>query len=180
MTIFETERMIIKTNLIISNDALIFPIENSDEIDISNLRAHVAENGGFGCYDKKDQTIKICHIGLEPKTYPLELSYGIEKDVKETYEGKKYMQEALRACLAWLFTSANVDQLYACLCPKPRTKDLHCNGFKSKNEASEHILRKFNFKFLMIVETKSEVWYTLTKRDYLELTAESDRIISYL
>lgn len=180
MTIVESERMIIKTNINISNGTLVSPSESRGEIDIFKLTEHLCEDGGFGCYDKTDQSVKICHIGLESKTFPLELSYGIEKEAKETYEGKKYMQEALRACIAWLFTNANVDQLFACLSKKSPAKDLECDGLRSNNKKSEHILQKLKFKFLKAEETKSEVWYKLTKKDYLESTEEINMMISIL
>lgn len=144
MASFETERLIMKTNLTTSNGTLLFPNESSDEIDVFNLKERSIEDGGFACYDKNNEDVLICCIGFQPKTEPIELSYRIEKT--ENYK-KGYMREAIFACIKWLFSNTNITHVFARPNGSPSRKVLEYAGFERNDNSSQpwYILTRCKF-----------------------------------
>jgi RimJ/RimL family protein N-acetyltransferase len=124
---FETTRLIIKTEIKIANSKPMLNDEsNNQEVDIFNLTEHKIEENGFVCYSR-DNSQKVCHIGLSEYQNKIEISYGTE----DAFRGKGYMSEALPAVISWLFTHTVITKIYA------RIGD---------NPISEHILIKNHFK----------------------------------
>jgi len=106
MICFQTERLIAKTGMIVVDGRLVE--KESGIIDICNLKVITGLDSGFIFYDKVDENIKICHIGITWKRGRFEVSYGTEK----AFEGRGFMKEALSHLVDWIFANTKEPEIW--------------------------------------------------------------------
>jgi RimJ/RimL family protein N-acetyltransferase len=92
-----------KTNLEVMDGKLTYPTKEGCPIDgglfsLLNLKANVAENGGFIFYDREKTDNLVCKIAYVEKRGKTELCYETELP----YQSKGYMTEAMEYTLRWL------------------------------------------------------------------------------
>lgn len=122
---FFTERLRIKTEIVIKDKSIDFDYYKPSGVDVINMKACTGLEYGFKCYSKL-LNAEICHIGFDNVDGKTEISFGTEKQ----FRNQKYMSEALPAVIEWIFSNTCINDLYARI---------------GKNDISEHILQKIGF-----------------------------------
>ena len=121
-----TKRLIGFSDLVIDNGRLLSkPINES--ISILQLKPKTGKESGFCFYDKNNQDVLICHVGITNQRAKFEVSYGTQDE----FRNKGYMSEALDGFVSFVFTKTN--ELIIWALP---------NG-----DISQHILEKCKFKY---------------------------------
>ena len=142
MICFQTERLIAKSEMIVADERLVEKEAEPTVIDIFNLRKRTGLESGFKFYDKADETVEICHIGIIWQRNRFEVSYGTEK----TFEGQGFMKEALSHLVNWIFVNKKEPEIWGLP-----------NGI-----VSEHILSSNGFTYYGALENNSSMkWYRI-------------------
>ena len=137
---FQTERLIAKSEMIVADDRLVEKEAEPTVIDIFNLRKRTGLESGFKFYDKADETVEVCHIGITWQRNRFEVSYGTEK----AFEGQGFMKEALSHLVGWIFSNTKEPEIWGLP-----------NGI-----VSEHILSSNGFTYYGALENNSSMkWY---------------------
>lgn len=140
MTELYTERLIIRTNCYVVKGDFTFPDSPTrGRINLLEITETKAEDVGFAIYLKTEEYIG--HIGITMKRERFELTIGIDDD---KYKGNRYMTEALKPTIEWIFKNSNVDRIWG------------LNG-----KISPEIVRKLltNLGFTEAPEGKEDWWY---------------------
>ena len=147
MISFETERLIAKSEMIIVDGMLIEEETEPVIIYILNLKKRTGLESGFKFFDKADETVEICHIGITWQRNRFEVSYGTEK----TFEGQGFMKEALSHLVNWIFINTKEPEIWGLP-----------NGI-----ISEHILSSNGFTYYGALENNSSMkWYRILNPNY--------------
>lgn len=142
MLCFKTERLIAKSEMIVADDRLVEKEAEPAIIDILNLKKRTGLESGFKFYDKADETVEICHIGIIWTRNRFEVSYGTE----EAFRGKGYMKEALAYLVDWIFANTKEPEIWGLP-----------NGI-----VSEHILSSNGFTYYGPLENNPSMkWYRI-------------------
>lgn len=146
MICFQTERLIAKSEMRIVEGRLLKKESEPVTIDIFNLKKTTGLESGFKFYDKEDENVEICHIGITWQRERFEVSYGTEPQ----FEGRGFMKEALSYLVSWIF--ANTEEPVIWGLP---------NG-----TVSEHILSINGFTYYGPLESNPSMkWYRLLNVD---------------
>lgn len=139
---FQTERLIAKSEMIVADGRLVEKETEPAVIDIFNLKKRTGLESGFKFYDKADETVEICHIGIIWQRNRFEVSYGTEK----TFEGQGFMKEALSHLVNWIFANTKEPEIWGLP-----------NGI-----VSEHILSSNGFTYYGPLENNPAMkWYRI-------------------
>lgn len=142
MICFETKRMIAKSEMIIQNGNLAEKRSSNNAKDILHLNPMTGLESAFVFFDKVDNGVKLCHIGITHKRGRFEVSYGTE----EQFRRQGYMKEALAHLVNWIFTNTNEPEIWGLP-----------NG-----EESEHILQTSGFVYYRpFKECPTMKWYRI-------------------
>lgn len=141
MIIEKTDRLVCKSEMDIVDGFPVPHISNTKEINLFSIKPMTGREFGFVFYDKDSDEI-VCQIHFENKRRDYEISYG----TYEKYRGKKYMQEALRFFVKWVFEKTSIDCLY---------------GLINNNITSQHILEKLGFELENVDEFGT--WFVLKR-----------------
>lgn len=134
----KTEMMLVDSNLI-SKDNF-----SNDKITLENiltLQPCTGKENGFCFYDKNNQDVLICHIGITFQRDKFEVSYGTE----EPFRNKGYLTEALLGFIDFIFSKTNESMIWGLP-----------NGV-----VSQHILEKCGFKY--VCEENGIRWFALER-----------------
>ena len=135
-----TERLVGYSDLVVENGHLV-PKKIRESVNFLNLKPRTGQEEGFVFYDKDDQNILICHVGITTKRERFEVSYGTEESFREN----GYMLEALNGLIDFIFSKTNEKIIWAIP-----------NG-----EISQHILEKCGFRYF--VEENGIRWFALER-----------------
>ena len=142
MIYFETERLIAKSEMTVVDGKLLERMSEPTVIDILNIKKTTGLESGFMFYDKADENVVVCHIGIIWQRGRFEVSYGTEK----AFEGRGYMKEALSHLVNWIFDNTKEPEIWGLP-----------NGF-----VSEHILSANGFTYYGALENiPSMKWYRI-------------------
>lgn len=104
---FETQRLIIRTNLSFENSEVAIP-SKPNVVDLLKIQASKCEDGGFALYLKENNTF-VGHVSVTFTRKYFELTVGTE----EQFRKQGYMSEALPICIDCIFQNSNVEKIYA-------------------------------------------------------------------
>ena len=142
MIYFETERLIAKSEMTVVDGKLLERTSEPTVIDILNIKKTTGLESGFMFYDKADENVEVCHIGIIWQRDRFEVTYGTEK----VFEGQGFMKEALSHLVDWIFTNTKEPEIWGLP-----------NGI-----VSEHILSSNGFVYYGPLENyPSMKWYRI-------------------
>lgn len=142
MISFETDRLIAKSGMTIVDGKLLECKTDQTVIDIFTIKKTTGLESGFMFYDKVDETVEVCHIGITWQRNRFEVSYG----TKAAFRGRGYMKEALSYLVDWIFANTKEPEIWGLP-----------NGI-----VSEHILSSNGFTYYGPLEnTPSMKWYKI-------------------
>ncbi len=144
MICFETERMIVKSDMVVQDGTLKEKESQNSPMDILRIIPTTGLESAFVFYDKADGCTKICHIGITHQRERFEVSYGTEP----SFRRHGYMKEALASLVDWIFANTNEPAIF---------------GLPNGPE-SEHILQKSGFNCVGLYEDNPSMkWYRIAK-----------------
>lgn len=122
-----TKRLVGISEMVVENYDIVPKIIDKP-VSLLDLRSRTGKENGFIFYDKDNQDILICHVGITDQRAKFEVSYGTE----EKFRGKGYMSEALNGFVNFIFSETNRTEIWAIP-----------NGI-----VSQHILEKCEFEYV--------------------------------
>ena len=147
---FETDRLLIRTNMAIDNGEFKYLYRNRGK-SIDQFEPTQDGDNEFAIMSKENRNVRYGGIGIVIKENAkiIEIKYSI----KDEFQHRGYITEALNAIVQWIFTNTGIEKIEAnCI-----------------HETSVHILRDIvGFKFDRIDERyRDHKWYVLTKCSYI-------------
>lgn len=145
-----TDRLFIFTNMTVDNGQLKYTERNMGK-SIVQLEASQNGDNEFAILSKENISVRFGGVGIVIKNDAKVIE--IKFSIKDEYQRKGYITEALYAIVQWIFTLTYVERIEAqCI-----------------HKLSAHILQdKIGFKFDRIDEQNSKnEWYVLTRSSYV-------------
>ena len=136
-----SNRVVMKTNLLVVNGRITFPVKES-AYKLLDIKPNNAEDGGFIFYDRQHTDQIICKIAYTEKRGKSELFY----ETDAAYRNQGYMTVAMECVLEWMRQHSVSGCLWLLI--------------RENNEASRKIAQRYKFIPQGVFEDDLE-WYCL-------------------
>ena len=141
-----TKRLVGFSDLVIENGHIQSKPIN-EQGSLLQLKSITGKEEAFCFYDKNDQDILVCHVGITDKREKFEVTYG----TVEKFRNRGYMSEALDGFVNFVFAETNEPIIWALP-----------NG-----AISQHVLEKCKFKY--VCEENGIKWFARKRENDVEI-----------